>query len=690
VLAIIFVEIERGHSLIEIMVLSLGILIASVPVALPVVMQVTLALGASQMAEYKAIVTHLTAMQEIASMDVLCSDKTGTLTTAKMSVFHDQIWCAPGFTRDEVLTYAALASNADNEDDPIDVAVLRSYAATFNAGGAGEGAAEGEAARRLKAFAVSKFVGFSPETKRVVAYAARDDGVNIKVGKGYVPVVLATPEDDGGEVWTCKDAEALREPVETADEAFGTRGYKTLGVAFAKETEPGSGEYEMEYCGVVPMLDPPREDTAPVIQQIRGLGVAVKMVTGDHRNIASETCRQIGLRDDILARASLIDGADGLWDDLENKTVNPERATMVEKADGFAGVMPKDKNLVVRALKQKGYIVGMTGDGVNDAPALQEAHIGIAVEGATDAARNASDIVLTEEGLSPIATAIIESRKIFQRVRSYVLYRVSATIMIVFVLSMLIFIYDQEIDSLYIILLALLNDLTMITIAYDNVVPSSRPEVTDINQIIAVSFAFGMLESLQVLTFYILAPVVGLTSSWFRTRDSAEAESYTEAMMYLLISLSIEMLIFLTRVGKERFYASKPIASLLGSVLFANLLVTVIVLTGMIGTPVGIGDVLVVWAWMSAWFLIIDVIKAPMMTTLETWLQPSPVAPNPARAPGEGGFGGIELCGYDVGFQFVSDSRAVGSQGADSFRACFGVGSSSAHVDPSSPPPPPA
>ena len=456
IIAVVIVEMERGHPALDTVTLCLSILIAAVPVALPVVMQVTLALGAGEMAKQEAIVTHLTAMQEIASMDVLCSDKTGTLTTANITVFYDQIWAAPGVSKADVLEWSALASNPHTQDDPIDVAVLRSFQQTFRDGtpsdepAAPRDAADGSpppsggslppggvdhAAATLQRYTVSKFVGFTPDHKRTIAYA-KVDGVEIKVAKGLIDKVLCTGAD-GGDEWECVNAASVRDEVERLDEDMSRRGYKTLGVAKAEKGKDGT--YVMKFIGIVPMLDPPRADTKWVIEQIHSLGIAVKMVTGDHANIARETCKQIGLREDVLRRDVLADGAGGRTD--------AERALLIENADGFAQVMPKDKNLVVRALQQRGWIVGMTGDGVNDAPALQQAHIGIAVEGATDAARNASDIILTAEGLAPIATAIVESRKIFQRVRSYVLYRIAATVQIVMVLSMLIFVYDQQVGS---------------------------------------------------------------------------------------------------------------------------------------------------------------------------------------------------------------------------------------------------
>merc|ERR1719181_1603498 len=483
-----------------------------------------LALGASEMAKQQAIVTHLTAMQEIASMTILCSDKTGTLTTAKIQVMNQNIWTAPGVTRDEIMEWSAVASNPHTEDDPIDVAVLRSFKHHF----------ADDYDKRIKQYTVEKFVGFNPEVKRTVAYAKQEGVGRVKIAKGLIDKVLVTGED-GGDCWECTNADEVRAEVEHIDEDMSKNGYKTLGIAFG--VDDGSGNYQMKFGGILPMIDPPRDDTKFVIDQIHTNNINVKMITGDHQNIAKETARLIGLGTNILRRDALAEP-------------DPRRkAELVRTADGFAQVMPKDKYDVVGILQGQGYVVGMTGDGVNDAPALQQAHIGIAVEGSTDAARNAADIILTKEGLSPIATAVLESRKIFQRVRSYVLYRISATIQIVLVLSLLIFVYDQQIEALYIILLALFNDLTMITISYDNVVPSSSPELPTINKLLRIAVMFGLVMT-------------------------------AESMLYLQISVSIESLIFITRVPDAPFYSSMPICSLVLSVLAANFIITAICIGG--------------------------------------------------------------------------------------------------------------
>mmetsp|Transcript_25190 Transcript_25190/g.30319 ORF Transcript_25190/g.30319 Transcript_25190/m.30319 type:complete len:352 (-) Transcript_25190:300-1355(-) len=333
--------------------------------------------------------------------------------------------------------------------------------------------------------------------------------------------------------------------------------------------------------------------------------------------------------------------------------------------------MPRDKNDVVRILQTLNYIVGMTGDGVNDAPALKQAHIGIAVEGATDAARNAADIVLTTDGLAPIFTAVLESRKIFQRVYSYVLYRISATIQIVLVLSLLIFIYFQPIKPLYIILLALFNDLTMITISYDNVIPSRSPEQPTINKLLRVSTVFGLLMTVESLIFYIFAENTTLISSKWNTHAD-----YRESLIYLQISIAIESLIFITRTPDAPFFSSTPISSLILSVIFANVAITVLVTSGILGQPISIDDAIVTWVYDIIWFFLIDLLKIPITVSIENHF-PKPssnvgkrTAESEAahKRPEDQDANTLDLSIVDLGYTYINDVRSFIF--GDSFAYC--------------------
>merc|ERR1719316_82191 len=313
----------------------------------------------------------------------------------------------------------------------------------------------------------NKFIGFNPTTKRTVVYCEHPQRGNLKLSKGLVSKILKTG-DDGGDCWEVENLETVQEKVQEHDLKLSMQGYKTIGVALSVD------EGAMKFAAIVPMMDPPRDDTMLTIYRIRQAAINVKMITGDHLNIAVETSRLIGLGTAILP-------ASDLW------PASAERDETILSADGFAQVLPKDKREVILVLQHRGLVVGMTGDGVNDAPALAQAQIGIAVHGATEAAASAADIILTTPGLTAIFDAVVESRKIFARLRAYVLYRIAATIQIVLVLSILIHRYNDPLPALYVILLALLNDVTMLPIADDRAVASATPEIPTMPDILLAS-----------------------------------------------------------------------------------------------------------------------------------------------------------------------------------------------------------
>jgi len=578
----------------------LAIVIGAVPIALPLVMQVTMAIGAGTMAKKKAIVTHLTALQEIASMTILCSDKTGTLTTADMRVMPSSIWTTGGHSQDDALTWAGVASNPANKEDPIDGSVLKSCAEYFGS----ESAAEA----KMAVYKKNKFIGFNPTTKRTVVYCEHPKRGSMKISKGLTSKVLSTG-DDGGDCWDVAGLAEIREEVQEVDLNFSIQGYKTLGVAVAE------GEGPMNFAAVVPMLDPPREDTMLTIYRIRQANIGVKMITGDHLNIAIETSRLIGLGTGVLP-------ATDLW------PASHERDETILNADGFAQVLPKDKREVILVLQNRGLVVGMTGDGVNDAPALAQAQIGIAVDGATEAARSAADIILTTPGLSAIFDAVVQSRMIFARLRAYVLYRMAATIQIVVVLSILIYGYDVVMNPLYVILLALLNDISMIPIAQDNAAPSASPEIPSMPQILLASVAYGGLLTMQSIGFF----EYGLHSDWLQDLSPADRQcndmncTYLSTCAYLQISIAIEFVILSCRAPgfvfapKYLWGDGRPSWALFAGVMVANLFVSILAGTGQIIHKVRWSDIGLIWAYDLVGLLIIDIIKVSLRFWQLPWM----------------------------------------------------------------------
>ena len=384
VATIIAFAIFRGDPILTTLQFALVLTVAAIPVAMPTVLSVTMAVGARLLAKKQAIVTRLVAIEELAGVDVLCADKTGTLTQNKLTLGDP--FSVNKIPADQVILNAALASRADN-NDTIDLAIL--------------GGLKNDQA--LKGYKVTHFQPFDPVHKRTEATVTGSDGKAFKVTKGAPQVILALSAD----------AARVKPAVDKAVNEFAARGFRSLGVARAE----GDGNWQL--LGVLPLFDPPRDDAKATIATAEHMGVKVKLVTGDALAIARETAKTLGMGTNILDASSLGD---------EKQQTTTAVAKAIEKADGFAQVFPEHKFHIVDDLQKCGHIVGMTGDGVNDAPALKKADCGIAVSSATDAARAAAAIVLTTPGLSVIIDAIKESRRIFQRMNSYAIYRIAETL----------------------------------------------------------------------------------------------------------------------------------------------------------------------------------------------------------------------------------------------------------------------
>lgn len=360
----------------------LSILVASVPVALPLVLQVTMALGASVMArKYDSVVTALRALQDISSMTILCSDKTGTITTARMSIYSDSIWINEGFTINDVILYTRLSSNPDKEDDPIDRSCMEYYRRNSS----------DQLESVIEQYRLVRGVGFNPIYKRVLWIYNHPSLGEVTVAKGLPNKIIDTAdggEDDAEDQWKVENSQYLLQHTNEITNNFSKQGYKTLAVAVKI-----GNHSNFKLVAILPMIDPPRHDSAKTIRRLLQAGVRVKMVTGDHSNIAIETARLVGLGTNFHTTRE--------FDTLPAK----DRDDIICDADGFSQVLPKDKRLIVKVLQDRYHsVVGMTGDGVNDVSALSAAQCGVAVHGATDAAKNAAAIILTSPGLSAIYT----------------------------------------------------------------------------------------------------------------------------------------------------------------------------------------------------------------------------------------------------------------------------------------------
>jgi H+-transporting ATPase len=574
VLVIIIVSTIRGDPFFTTLQFALVLTVAAIPVAMPTVLSVTMAVGARVLASKKAIVSRLVAIEELAGVDVLCTDKTGTLTQNKLTLGDP--YTVGELSPAQVILDASLASRADDAD-AIDLAVL---------GGLADD-------QSLDDYHVVEFQPFDAVRKCTEATVTATGGSTFKVTKGAPQVILELSAN----------ASEVKTDVDAAVDGFAARGFRSLGVARA------DGDGPWNFVGVLPLFDPPRDDAKATIATALEMGVDVKMVTGDALAIARETAKTLGMGTDIL-------DASGLGDVKREETA--ATAESIDDADGFAQVFPEHKFHIVDVLQKRGHIVGMTGDGVNDAPALKKADCGIAVSDATDAARAAADIVLTTPGLSVIIDAIKESRRIFQRMNSYAIYRIAETVRVLLFVSAVILIYNFfPVTAIQIVMLALLNDGAILSIAYDNVRYREQPEAWNMRLVLGIATVLGIVGPFAAFgMFYLGDKVFHLDHAHLQT------------LMYLTLSVAGHLTIFLART-RGPFWSIRPARILLLAVLGTQALATLIAVYGVFMTPLGWGYAALVWGYALVWFLLTDRIKLVAYRILDPVKieRPSEVAP---------------------------------------------------------------
>eukprot|EP00930_Biecheleria_cincta_P045366 TRINITY_DN31277_c0_g1_i1.p1 TRINITY_DN31277_c0_g1~~TRINITY_DN31277_c0_g1_i1.p1 ORF type:complete len:902 (-),score=173.08 TRINITY_DN31277_c0_g1_i1:106-2811(-) len=583
---------HQGMKTLEVLSFTAVLLIASIPVALRVVCTCTLALGCKELAAEKAIVARLSSIEEFAGMDILCSDKTGTLTLNKMEL-QDDIPTFDKASPREVLRYAALAGKwLEPPKDALDTLVF--------------GAVDCKALTDM-GFVQTDYIPFDHTLKRTESVVKTPEGKSIKFMKGAPDVVLEL----------CKgNVQQVRNSVEKKVLDFAKRGIRCLGVAQAEE----GGEYCFQ--GILTFLDPPRPDTHATLKKADALGVSVKMITGDHLAIAQEMASTLGLSGDIegpetLPNLSIEEVSKGGTE--LGQTYGPR----FEKGAGFAQVLPEHKYLIVEALRQHGHLVGMNGDGVNDAPALKRADVGIAVQGATDAAQAASDIVLTRPGLSTIVTCIFTSRRIFQRMKNFVIYRVACTVQLLlfFFLSCLLFNPSKlnhnfeanffTIPVIALVSITILNDGTIVAVAYDNVDAGSKPAKWNLCSLYIVSMSIGV----SALAGSIILLQIALTcdnpgSIWHQLGLPTLDYGQVMTVMFLKISLSDYVSVFNSRC-RGWMWSRAPSSIVLLSATFAMLVTTAfsykVPFPGM--GSLDIHTISFVWIYILVWAIIQDICK---------------------------------------------------------------------------------
>ncbi|MCF8038907.1 MAG: plasma-membrane proton-efflux P-type ATPase [Desulfohalobiaceae bacterium] len=554
---LVLAQLIRGDSFLTVFQFVLILVVAAIPVAMPAVLSVTMALGALMLSKMKAIVSKLQSIEEIAGIDILCSDKTGTLTKNELTLGEPAVH-GDEAPQDLILS-AALASPLEDRD-AMDQAVVQAL----------------EDREALKGFEQVEYTPFNPTAKRTQATVKDSRGQTFKVSKGAPQVIFKLCGLGSDEFSRAR---------ETVDE-FAGKGYRTLGVARAEQ-----GSDDWQFLGLLPFYDPPREDSAETIKQAREYGIQVKMVTGDNTAIGREISKQLGLSANIKS-------VEDIFPKGYQGQEKPDEATsrQIAATDGFAEVFPEHKYAIVKALQDRGHLVAMTGDGVNDAPALKQADVGIAVSGATSAAQSASSLVLTKPGLSVIIRAIEEARRIFERMNSYAIYRITETIRIMFfvVLAMIVFNF-YPISTVMIILLALLNDLPIMTIAYDRTFLPPKPVRWEMKRVITVSTALGLIGVAE--TFLLL--LIG--KFWLGL-----PEGPLQSFVYLKLAVAGHMTLFIVRTKKPFWARPHPAPLLLIAIIGTQVVAALIVGFGFLVAPIPWLYVLYIWLYCIVWALIED------------------------------------------------------------------------------------
>lgn len=506
---------------IEILPLMLVLLLGAVPVALPAMFTVSMALGSLELVKKGVLVTRLNAPDDAAQMDVLCVDKTGTITQNKM-IIANIVPIAP-FTENEVLLYGSLASVEANHDS-IDLAFLH--------------------ATRKKKLATGEytqksFIPFDPKTRRTEAEISNGQK-SFKVMKGAFENIAEL----------CSLEEKNKNEFDKTINEFAGRGYRTLAVAIVKDGK------SPKLAGLVALHDPPRPDSKKLIDEIRKLGVTVKMLTGDALPIAREIAGMVGIGNQIESASEL-----GKINNRDTK----KAATLIDKSNGFAEVFPEDKYLIVKGLQSKGHIVGMTGDGVNDAPALKQAEVGTAVSTATDVAKGAASIVLTDEGLIDLLGPIRVGRMMFQRINTWILNKISRTVLkTCFVVFAFLILGKFVISASAMLIMIFMTDFVKISLSTDNVRWSQKPSKWDITGLVRTAIILGVLMVIE--SFGLL--FIGLLDFNLAANDGALSTFSFEILFFFAI-----FSIFVVR-EKKHFWNSAP-SKTLAAIMFLDLILGV-------------------------------------------------------------------------------------------------------------------
>lgn len=630
---IVFVGVKRHEPLFELLEFSLVLTIAAIPVALPTVLTVVMAVGAINLARRQAIVSRLAAIEEMAGMDILCSDKTGTLTQNRMAVGKPFVF--EKHTEEELFINALFASKRENED-PIEKPIFE-YADKNNL--------------NMPNYELKKFIPFDPVIKKTQA-TLKVDSKTLVATKGAPQVII--------ELSNLSEEE--KESAYAEVEEFARNGFRTIGIAYKYE-----GESRFNFLGLIPLYDPPRTDSKEAIEDAHKEGVEVKMVTGDNiavakyiasilnvgenlysiRELKNESYEEYIILAEIISRAlfkslnldeeAARHKAKQISKEVENqigsmlqkgsvKRHESEIIKIIEEANGFAEVLPEDKYFIVEELQKVNHIVGMTGDGVNDAPALKKADTGIAVSGATDAAKAAADIVLTSPGLRVIVDAIKEARITFERMKSYTIFRIAETMRIVIFMTLAIAVFNfYPLTSIMIIVLALLNDIPILAIAYDNTKTRKKPVRWDMHEMLVLSSWLGVAGVLSSFTiFYIVMIYLHVhpqgifllphIPKWVDMNNQNEWIGFVQSIFFAKMVIAGHGTIYNTRIDEWFFKKPYPSWLLFDATFSTRVIGTIIAIYGFgLMTPIGLEWAIFMWVYALSWFVFNDMVKIAVL-----------------------------------------------------------------------------
>ncbi|MGD0495199.1 MAG: plasma-membrane proton-efflux P-type ATPase [Candidatus Bathyarchaeia archaeon] len=554
IIVAVAVSAFEGVSLLDVLPIVLVLLLSAIPVALPAMFTVSMALGSMELAKKGVLVTRLSASEDAATMSVLCADKTGTITVNKLSVAN--VIPLNGFTEKDVILYGALASQEANQD-PIDNAfIVKAKLENLP----------------VSSFVQRDFVPFDAKTRRTEALVQGDNS-EFKVLKGAVSIIAKA----------CGLHEDSIRDLESRVSMFAEKGYRTLAVARAHDHE------SPEIVGLVALYDMPRTDSKQLIQELKHLGISVKMLTGDALAIAKEVAAEVGLGERVIRAADLKEFV------KENAI---EAAQAAEKSDGFAEIYPEDKYAIVKSLQAAGQVVGMTGDGVNDAPALRQAEVGIAVNTATDVAKGAASVVLTNEGLTSIVDLVRNGRVIFERISAWVLSKIVRTLQTaIFVVLSFVLTGNYVVSAFAIVLLFFMTDFVKIALSTDDLKWSQKPNTWNIAGLVKTSLVLSTLIVIE--SFGLL--YVGLNVFRLTAADETLYTFSFEILFYFAM-----FLIFNVR-ERGHSWESRPSKTLLTAMILSMIVATIVTITGIPGLkPIPIVETLFVVACTATFSLTIN------------------------------------------------------------------------------------